>query len=329
MTPVAHLKPVNIGGVMVSRATLHNEDEINKKDIRIGDTVLVQRAGDVIPEIVKVIVSKRDGSERRFKMPAQCPVCDSAVIRITGEAATRCINSSCSAQVKERIKHFASKGAFDIDGLGTKLVDQLVEKNLLSSFADIFKLEQEALSELERMGAKSAANLINAIEQSKSVTFARLIFALGIRHVGEHVAALLADHFDDLDALMTCPGEDLESIEGIGPIVAESIANFFKQESNRRIIKQLLDSGVKTETATRRQTGKLKGQVFVLTGTLQNFTRSRAQALIEAVGGKVSGSVSSRTDYVVAGDSPGSKLTKAKEMGITIIDEVAFKKLFG
>ena len=329
LTPVAHLKPVNIGGVMVSRATLHNEDEINKKDIRIGDTVLVQRAGDVIPEIVKVIVSKRDGSERRFKMPAQCPVCDSAVIRITGEAATRCINSSCSAQVKERIKHFASKGAFDIDGLGTKLVDQLVEKNLLSSFADIFKLEQEALSELERMGAKSAANLINAIEQSKSVTFARLIFALGIRHVGEHVAALLADHFDDLDALMTCPGEDLESIEGIGPIVAESIANFFKQESNRRIIKQLLDSGVKTETATRSQTGKLKGQVFVLTGTLQNFTRSRAQALIEAVGGKVSGSVSSRTDYVVAGDSPGSKLTKAKEMGITIIDEVAFKKLFG
>jgi DNA ligase (NAD+) len=329
LTPVAHLKPVNIGGVMVSRATLHNEDEINKKDIRIGDTVLVQRAGDVIPEIVKVIASKRDGSERRFKMPARCPVCDSAVIRITGEAATRCINSSCSAQVKERIKHFASKGAFDIDGLGTKLVDQLVEKNLLSSFADIFKLEQEALSELERMGAKSAANLINAIEQSKSVTFARLIFALGIRHVGEHVAALLADHFDDLDALMTCPGEDLESIEGIGPIVAESIANFFKQESNRRIIKQLLDCGVKTETATRRQTGKLKGQVFVLTGTLQNFTRSRAQALIEAVGGKVSGSVSSRTDYVVAGDSPGSKLTKAKEMGITIIDEVAFKKLFG
>jgi DNA ligase (NAD+) len=329
LTPVAHLKPVNIGGVMVSRATLHNEDEINKKDIRIGDTVLVQRAGDVIPEIVKVIASKRDGSERRFKMPARCPVCDSAVIRITGEAATRCINSSCSAQVKERIKHFASKGAFDIDGLGTKLVDQLVEKNLLSSFADIFQLDQKGLSELERMGAKSGANLKNAIEQSKSVTFARLVFALGIRHVGEHVAALLADHFHDLDALMTCPREELESIEGIGPIVAESIANFFKQESNRRIIKQLLDSGVKPKTAGRRQTGKLKDQVFVLTGTLQNFTRSRAKTLIEAAGGKVSGSVSGRTDYVVAGDSPGSKLERARELGVKIIDEATLNKMLG
>jgi DNA ligase (NAD+) len=329
LTPVAHLKPVNIGGVMVSRATLHNEDEINKKDIRIGDTVLVQRAGDVIPEIVKVIASKRDGSERRFKMPARCPVCDSAVIRITGEAATRCINSSCSAQVKERIKHFASKGAFDIDGLGTKLVDQLVEKNLLSSFADIFQLDQKGLSELERMGAKSGANLKNAIEQSKSVTFARLVFALGIRHVGEHVAALLADHFHDLDALMTCAREELESIEGIGPIVAESIANFFKQESNRRIIKQLLDSGVKPKTAGRRQTGKLKDQVFVLTGTLQNFTRSRAKTLIEAAGGKVSGSVSGRTDYVVAGDSPGSKLERARELGVKIIDEATLNKMLG
>jgi DNA ligase (NAD+) len=329
LTPVAHLKPVNIGGVMVSRATLHNEDEINKKDIRIGDTVLVQRAGDVIPEIVKVIVSKRDGSERRFKMPVQCPVCDSAVIRITGEAATRCINSSCSAQVKERIKHFASKGAFDIDGLGTKLVDQLVEKNLLFSFADIFQLDQKALSELERMGAKSAANLKNAIEQSKSVTFARLIFALGIRHVGEHVAALLADHFHNLDALMTCPLEKLESIEGIGPIVAESIANFFKQESNRRIIKQLLDSGVKPKTAGRRRSGKLQDQVFVLTGALRNLTRSRAKALIEAAGGKVSGSVSGRTDYVVAGDSPGSKLERARELGVKIIDEATLGKMLG
>ncbi len=329
LTPVGHLKPVNVGGVTVSRATLHNEDEIEKKDVRIGDQVLVQRAGDVIPEIVKVIASKRDGSETRFKMPKQCPVCDSPVVRMAGEAATRCINSSCSAQVKERIKHFASKGAFDIDGLGTKLVDQLVDKKLLSSFADIFKLDENALSELERMGAKSAANLKNAIEHSKSIAFARFLFALGIRHVGEHVAALLADHFHDLDALMDCPREELESVEGIGPIVAESITHFFEQERNLHIIKQLFDSGVKLETAARMKTGKLKDQVFVLTGALQNFTRFQAKALIEAAGGKVGGSVSGNTDYVVAGESPGSKLTKAKELGVAVIDEARFKELFG
>ena len=329
LTPVAHLKPVNVGGVTVSRATLHNEDEIQKKDVRIGDQVLVQRAGDVIPEIVKVIASKRDGSETRFKMPGQCPVCDSPVVRMAGEAATRCINSSCSAQVKERIKHFASKGAFDIDGFGTKLVDQLVDKKLLSSFDDIFKLDENALSELERMGAKSAANLKNAIEHSKSIAFARFLFALGMRHVGEHVAALLADYFHDLDALMDCPREELESIEGIGPIVAESIANFFKQERNQHIINQLFDSGVRLETAARMKTAKLKDQVFVLTGALQNFTRSQAKALIETAGGKISGSVSGNTDYVVAGESPGSKLTKAKELGVAVIDEAGFKELFG
>jgi len=328
LTPVAHLKPVIIGGVTVSRATLHNEDEIRKKDVRIGDQVLVQRAGDVIPEVVKVITAKRNGREMRFKMPDQCPVCDSPVVRMAGEAATRCINSSCSAQIKERIKHFASKAAFDIDGLGTKLVDQLVDKKQVSSFADIFRLKENALGELERMGAKSAANLINAIERGKSVTFARFLFALGIRHVGEHVAALLADHFHSLAELMDCSREELESIEGIGPIVAESIANFFKQESNRQIIKRLLESGVRLKTTARRKTGRLNNRVFVLTGTLQDFTRSQAKAIIEAAGGKVSGTVSQRTDYVVAGDSPGSKLAKAKEFGVTIIDEAAFKKLF-
>ena len=327
LTPVGHLKPVNVGGVTVSRATLHNEDEIQKKDVCIGDQVLVQRAGDVIPEIVKVIASKRDGSETRFKMPKQCPVCDSPVVRMAGEAATRCINSSCSAQVKERIKHFASKGAFDIDGLGTKLVDQLVDKKLLSSFADIFKLDENAISELERMGAKSAANLKNAIEHSKSIAFARFLFALGIRHVGEHVAALLADHFHDLDALMDCPREELESVEGIGPIVAESITHFFEQERNLYIINQLFDSGVKLETAARMKTGKLKDHVFVLTGALQNFTRSQAKALIEAAGGKVGGSLSGNTDYVVAGESPGSKLDRAKNLGVKIIDEAQLKEL--
>lgn len=329
LTPVAHLKPVNIGGAVVARATLHNEDEIKKKDVRIGDTVLVQRAGDVIPEIVKVITSKRDGSEIRFKMPPACPVCGAAVIRMQGEAASRCINSNCSAQIKERIKHFASKGAFDIDGLGDKLVEQLVDKELLSSFADIFSLNEATLSKLERMGDKSAANLKNAITSSKSISLARFLFALGIRHVGEHVAALLADHFLDLHALMNSSREKLEAIEGIGPIVAESVASYFKQEENRRTIKKILGSGVKIEAAVRKQTGKLQGKVFVLTGELENFTRTEARELIEAAGGKVSGSVSGRTDYVVAGASPGSKRSKAEEMGITIINEVAFKKLFG
>ena len=329
LTPVAHLKPVNIGGVLVSRATLHNEDEIKKKDIRIGDTVLMQRAGDVIPEIVKVIVSKRDGCETRFKMPQTCPVCGASVIRIEGEAASRCINSNCSAQIKERIKHFASKGAFDIDGLGDKLVEQLVDKELLATFADIFALNEKVLSNLERMGTKSAANLKNAIELRKSISFARFLFALGIRHVGEHVATLLADHFSNLHALMNSSREKLEAIEGIGPIVAESVASYFKQEENRHTIKQILDSGVKIEAAARKKTGNLKDRVFVLTGALQNFTRSQAKALIEAAGGKVSGSVSGRTDYAVAGDSPGSKLDRARELGVKIIDEATLNKMLG
>jgi DNA ligase (NAD+) len=241
LTPVAQLKRVNVGGVRVSRATLHNEDEIGKKDIRIGDKVLVQRAGDVIPEIVKVIASKRDGSETQFKMPKTCPVCDTPVIRMEGEAATRCINSSCSAQVKERIKHFTSKGAFDIDGMGAKLVDQLVEKGLLTSFADLFKLDEGTLAGLERMGDKSAGNLINAIEASKRIGFARFLYALGIRHAGEHVAVLLAQNFGSLEELASCSQQDLTEIEGVGPVVAESITGFFRQENNMRAIQSILD----------------------------------------------------------------------------------------
>ena len=327
LTPVAHLKPVNVGGVRVSRATLHNQDEVEKKDVRIGDHVLVQRAGDVIPEIVKVIVSRRDGGEIAFKMPNACPVCESRVIRMEGEAATRCINSSCSAQLKERIKHFAAKSAFDIDGLGDKLVEQLVDKKLLSSYADIFKLDEAVLRDLERMGAKSAANLVNAIKIAKSISLARFLFALGIRHVGEHVAALLADHFKDLHALMHCSREKLESVDGIGPTVAESIVRFFEQKDNRRIIDQMLASGVEIEAAAPRKTGKLSGQVFVLTGKLENFTRAQAKALIEAAGGRVSGSVSRKTNYVIGGEDPGSKLTQARELGIHVIDEAGLKRL--
>jgi DNA ligase (NAD+) len=327
LTPVAQLKPVNVGGVMVSRATLHNEDEIGKKGIRIGDKVLVQRAGDVIPEIVKVIASRRDGSETQFKMPEACPVCDSSVIRMEGEAATRCINSSCRAQVKERIKHFASKGAFDIDGMGDKLVDQLVEKGLLTSFADLFKLDEGTLAGLERMGDKSAENLINAIEASKRISFARFLYALGIRHAGEHVAVLLAGNFGSFKELASCSQPDLTEIEGVGPVVAESVAGFFRQEINMRTIQSMLDSGVQIVFEASKKTGQYEGKTFVLTGTLGDMTRRRTKEMITAAGGKVSGSVSRSTDFVVAGESPGSKLTKARELGVKIIDEAQLKEL--
>jgi len=326
LTPVAHLRPVNVGGVTVSRATLHNEDEIAKKDIRIGDTLLVQRAGDVIPEVVKVILTKRNGSERKFVMPKSCPVCEAKVVRMEGEAAARCINSSCSAQVKERIKHFASKGAFDIDGLGDKLVDQLVDKRLVASYADLFQLDARSLANLERMGDKSAKKLIAAIENSKSISFARFLYALGIRHVGEHVAALLSKQFNSLEALCASSRQELETIEGVGPVVADSIVNFIGQEKNLETIKQIAGHlEIKYEIPAKA--GKLNGKVFVLTGTLSGYTRRQAKELIAAAGGKVSGSVSTHTDFVVSGASPGSKLAKAQQLGIPVIDEDEFRKM--
>ena len=329
LTPVAHLKPVNVGGVTVSRATLHNEDEIAKKDIRIGDTVLVQRAGDVIPEVVKVILSKRSGSEKKFHMPKACPVCGTAVMRIEGEAATRCINSVCAAQVKERIKHFASKGAFDIDGLGAKLVDQLVDKGLVSSFADLFGLSVETLASLERMGTKSAENLVDAIESGKQVRFASFLYALGIRHVGEHAASVLANQFGSLQDLAKCPQEALEDIEGIGPVVAESIANFFGREQNNKTIAQIVASGVRIVYEVTRKSTRFDNQVFVITGTLPRFTRRQVREMIEACGGKVSSSVSRNTDFVVAGEDPGSKLTRARELGVQVIDEATLVEMLG
>ncbi len=328
LTPVAHLRPVKVAGVTVSRATLHNEDEIVKKDVRIGDTVLVQRAGDVIPEVVKVISSKRSGDEKIFSMPVECPVCGSDVIRIEGEAATRCINSGCPAQVKERIKHFASKGAFDIDGMGDKLVDQLVEKGLLTAFADLFRLEQETLADLDRMGEKSAGNLVTAIEASKRISFARFLYALGIRHAGEHVAVLLAENFTSLEDLMNSTELDLTEIDGVGPIVAESIVGYFKQENNLVTIQAILDSGVQIIFESREKTGYLDGKSFVLTGSLADMTRRQARELITAAGGKVSGTVSRKTDFVIAGESPGSKLQRAIELGVPVIDEAGFKALF-
>ncbi len=327
LTPVAHLAPVQLGGATVKRATLHNEDEIIKKDVRIGDTVLVQRAGDVIPEVVKVILSNRSGSEKKFTMPDICPVCRSDVMRSEGESALRCVNYSCPAQVKERIRHFASKGAFDFDGLGDKLVDQLVEKKLLNSYADLFKLDANTLAGLDRMGAKSAENLIRAIEKGKQISFARFIYALGIRNVGEHVAVLLAAEFDSLEALTKCSSEDLVAIDGIGPVVAESIVSFFNQAENLSIVRRILDSGVEIAFESQQGGENLNGKIFVLTGTLESMTRRQAKDLIAKAGGKVTGSVSRKTNYVVAGESAGSKLSKAREMGVPIIDEVTLKEL--
>jgi DNA ligase (NAD+) len=327
ITPVAHLDPVNIGGAMVSRATLHNEDEINRKDIRIGDTVLVQRAGDVIPEVVKAVVSKRTGEERIFNMPSTCPVCNSSVVRTEDEAVLRCVNASCPAQVKQRIKHFASKSAFDIDGLGEKLIDQLVDNDLVSSYADIFRIDPDALENLERMGSKSAENIIEAIETSKKISLSRFLYALGIRHAGEHTAGLIANRLKRLEKLFNATTEELEAIEGVGPVVAVSVANFFQQDRNRKTVNDMITSGVLILRENGEKEGPLEGKVFVLTGSLESMTRSEAKKNIELAGGKVAASVSRNTDYLAVGASPGSKLTQATALGIDIIDEAKLKKM--
>ena len=327
LTPVAHLQPVSVGGAIVRRATLHNEDEIERKDIRIGDTVLVQRAGDVIPEVVKVIESRRTGVERIFHMPRNCPVCGSIVIRAKGETATRCINATCLAQLKERIKHFSSKGAFDIDGLGDKLVEQLVDKGLLASYADIFYLDAVKVEDMERMGPRSAEKLACAIEKSKKIEFNCFLYALGIRHVGEHVAKILAREFKILDNLLLATAKQIEVVEGAGFVIAESVVNFFKQNINRAVISRIIDSNVCILFQAREKERTLEDKVFVLTGTLQDLTRNQAKEMIEAAGGRVSGSVSRKTDYLVAGTSPGSKLSLAKDLGVEIINQATLQKM--
>ncbi len=331
LTPVAILEPVSVGGVTVSRATLHNDDEIRRKDIRIGDMVLIQRAGDVIPEIVKVIDAVRTGDEKEFVMPQNCPVCGAAVSRDPDEAVTRCSNPDCPAQLKERVRHFASKGAFDIEGMGEKMVEQLVSKGLVSSYADIFTLDKPALEALDRMGTKSALNIVNAIEKSKNISLARFLYALGIRHVGENIAQIIADRFQTIDGILSAKAADFEAIGGIGSEIAQSLERFFSDEKNRKTIQHIMDSGVNLAVSPLRfgegQGEGLKGKIFVLTGTLENMTRSQAKALIEKSGGKVTESVSKNTSFVVAGASPGSKLDKAKKMGIPIIDETTLKEM--
>jgi DNA ligase (NAD+) len=332
LTPVAKLRPVFVGGVTVSSATLHNADEVERKDVRVGDTVVVQRAGDVIPQVVSVVKAKRPPHARPWRMPQHCPECGAAVVRLAGEAVTRCPNLDCPAQLRNNLLHLAGRSALDIDGLGEKLVDQLVAGGHVQRVSDLYALDAETLLGLERMGEKSAANLRAALERSKDTTLARFLVALGIRHVGEGVAELLAAHFaGDLDALMAAPREELEQIEGIGPTIAESVVRFFADPRNRAEVARLRKLGVRWPRGERRArgAGPLAGKTFVLTGGLASMTREAAKARIEAAGGKVTSSVSKKTDYVVAGEDPGSKLRRAQELGVAVLDEAGLLALLG
>jgi DNA ligase (NAD+) len=333
ITPVARLAPVFVGGVTVTNATLHNEDEVRRKDVRVGDTVIVRRAGDVIPEVVAVVIGKRPILAPEFVMPKKCPVCGSAVEKPDDEAIARCSGGLyCPAQRKQALWHFASRRAMDIEGLGEKLVDQLVDHGLVKTPADLYKLGANTLARLERMAEKSAANLLAAIEASKRTTLARFIYALGIRNVGEATAKDLARHFGALDLLMAADAERLQQVPDVGPVVAASIARFCAEPHNREVIGQLRAAGVQwpegepVQTAVASASG-VAGKTFVLTGTLPVLTREAAKELIEARGGKVAGSVSKKTDFVIAGAEAGSKLTKAQSLGVTILDEAQFREL--
>ena len=331
LTPVARLEPVFVGGVTVSNVTLHNMDELERKDVRIGDTVVVRRAGDVIPEVVRVVREHRPAGARRVKLPARCPVCGSHVTRAEGEAVARCSGGLvCSAQRREALLHFASRRAMDIEGLGEKLVEQLVDSGRVKTPADLYTLGAAELAGLDRMGGKSAANLVDALERSRTTTLARFLYALGIRDVGEATALALAGHFGDLDALQAAGVEELQQVPDVGPIVALHVHDFFGEEHNRKVIRALRDAGVswpEGPRATRSAAGPLTGEVVVITGTLDSMTRDEARAAARAAGATVTDSVSRRTTLLVAGADPGSKLSKATELGVRIVDEDGFVKL--
>ena len=330
LTPVARLRPVFVGGVTVTNATLHNEDEIRRKGLKIGDQVIVRRAGDVIPEVVAPVLERRNGTEHEFVMPSACPVCGSHVVRAEDEAVARCSGGLfCAAQRKQALLHFAGRRAMDIEGLGDKIVDQLVERELVRTPADLFRLEAAELAALERMGEKSALNLVAAIDRSRNTTLGRFIFALGIRNVGETTARDLAAHFGGLDALMSADEASLQTVRDVGPIVARSVFEFFGEPHNREVIAQLREARIVwQEGAPAAERGDaLSGRTFVLTGTLPTLSRDEAKALIEANGGRVTGSVSSKTDFVVAGEEAGSKLAKAESLGIAVLDEEGLRAL--
>ena len=326
VTPMAVMEPVEVGGVTVSRATLHNEDEVARKDVRVGDTVLIQRAGDVIPEVVKVILEERPPEAQPFKMPSHCPVCDTPLVRPEGEAVTRCPNPDCRGALRRGILHFASKGAMDIDGLGEKIIDQLMDQGLVKNLADLYRLTEDDLIPLERFAEKSAGNLVAAIENSKNVDLDRFIYALGIRYVGEATAQLLAQHFQSMEALKEAGEEELLHIEGIGPQVAKGIREYFASKQNQELLNKLLEK-IKIKPPEKPAESPLAGKTFVFTGGLAHLSREEAKAQVTARGGKVSSSVSAKTDYVVVGADPGSKYAKARELDVTILDEGAFEKL--
>jgi DNA ligase (NAD+) len=327
ITPVAHLKPVHLAGVVVKRATLHNEDEIRRKGIKIHDQVVVQRAGEVIPEVVKVVKEHRKGKEKEFHMPGKCPVCGGELYRPEGEAITRCINARCPAQVKERIRHFCTRDAMDIEHVGPALVEQLVEKKLVKDVADLYSLEKKEVQKLERFADKSAQNVIDSIQGSKDRPHDRLLYALGIRMVGRHVASLIGQHYDDLEDLFDIKAEKLTHIGGIGPKVAASVEHFFSQKENQHLIERLKKAGVRIKAAKARGPQPLKGKTFVFTGGLDKMTRPEAEELVRKLGGHPSSSVSKQTDYVVVGREPGSKYDKAKKLGVSCITEAQFIKM--
>ncbi|MBX9959939.1 MAG: NAD-dependent DNA ligase LigA [Burkholderiaceae bacterium] len=330
LTPVAKLAPVFVGGVTVTNATLHNEDEARRKDVRVGDTVIVRRAGDVIPEVVAVLPEKRQPGAEMFTMPNTCPVCGSAAVREEGEADYRCTGGLyCSAQRKQAMLHFASRRAVDIEGLGDKLVDQLVDSGVVKTLPDLYRLGLTALASLERMADKSAQNIVDALEQSKQTTLPRFLYGLGIRHVGEATAKALARHFGKLDAIMDAKEDQLLQVPDVGPIVAQSIHTFFQQAHNREVVEQLRACGLRWEEGEPSPAAQLPlaGKTFVLTGTLPTLSRDEAKEMLEAAGAKVASSVSKKTDYLVAGAEAGSKLDKARELGVTVLDEAGLRAL--
>ena len=329
LTPVAHLKPVRVAGSTVSRATLHNMDEIERLGVKIGDTVIVQKAGDIIPDVVQVLSKLRTGKERAYRMPGRCPVCKSPVVRKKGEVAYYCSNKSCYAQQHESLRHFVSRQAFDIDGLGPKILEQLARADLVKSSSDLFLLTEADLEPLERFAEKSAENLVKAIRASKDVSFARFIYSLGIRHVGEETAIALANHFKTFDKLVDAPFDEFDSISDVGGVVAKSIYEFFKEKDNRRLIDKLIGSGIHIQRVqpTAHNTGALAGKKIVVTGTLASLSREEAKERIRKAGGDWVTSVSKNTDYVVVGENPGSKYEKAKQLGVKVIDEKEFTEL--
>src|SRR5713101_1207156 len=330
LTPVAELAPVSIGGTTVRNATLHNMDEIERLDVKIGDWVQVERGGDVIPKVAKVIADKEHPrGHKTFHMPEVCPVCGTKVVRTEGEVDYRCVNANCPAKLRETILHFASRGVMNIEGMGDALVNQLTDRGLVKNVADIYKLTKANLLQLERMGDKSAQNVLDEIEASKQLPLERVIYGLGIRFVGERTAQFLAEHFGSMDALMKAGEEGLQEVDEVGPRIAQSIVEFFQEPKNRALVKQLQDLGLRLTGVKKERGTKLAGRTFVLTGTLTHFTRDEAKKMIEDAGGRVSGSVSKKTDFVVAGDDAGSKLGKAKELGVRVIGEREMQDLVG